>query len=314
MIALAVHYSQPPDWRWYILGYFFVAGLAGGAYALGTIQRLWGGPGAESAARLCFLLALPLTLLCPLLLTVDLGHPLRFWHMLIDTGVAGPGLNFAYWSPMSVGAWALLAFGLFAALTFLEVLALDGRYSYPGSQVVVAVLGRPAGRVVNVVGTVLGLFVASYTGVLLSVSNQPVWSDTYALGGLFLASGMSGAAALVTLFARWRPGAANHEALAEADRYFALLEVAFIAVLFATLAFAGALARTLAPPWSLLWAVAILSLLLPLAGGLAGPLATSGDGAATTARVGISRAAIGAVIVLLGVLALRAAVLWSAQG
>src|SRR5207302_961508 len=81
--------------------------------------------------------------------------------------------------------------------------------------------GGLPGRVVNVVGSVFGLFVAGYTGVLLSVSNQPVWSDTYALGGLFLASGMSGAAALVGLLARRSVGAAtSDETLAEADRYF----------------------------------------------------------------------------------------------
>ena len=35
--------------------------------------------------------------------------------------------------------------------------------------------------------------------MLLAVSNQPVWSDTWALGGLFLASGLSGSAALLLL-------------------------------------------------------------------------------------------------------------------
>src|SRR5205807_2185828 len=80
--------------------------------------------------------------------------------------------------------------------------------------------------------------------------NQPVWSDTYALGGLFLASGLSGAAALVVLFLRWRPSAAaTGEALAEADRLFALLELALIAVLLVTLGFAGQLARAVGPPW-----------------------------------------------------------------
>jgi formate-dependent nitrite reductase membrane component NrfD len=314
VIVLAAHFSQPPDWRWYILCYFFLAGLAGGAYALGTMLRLWGGPGGESTARLCFLLALPLTLLCPLFLTVDLGHPLRFWHMLIATGAAGPGLDFSYWSPMSLGAWGLLAFGVAAALSFLEVVALDGRYGYPGSRVVAAALGGPAGRVVNVVGTVLGLFVAAYTGVLLSVSNQPVWSDTPVLGGLFLASGMSGAAALVALATRWRPSAAGPEALADADRYFALLELAFVAALFVTLAAAGALAQALAPPWLVLWAVALLSLLVPLTGRLGARLSVGPGGTAALGRLAVSRTTAGAAVVLLGTVALRAAVLWSGQG
>ena len=311
MILLAAHYSQPPEWRWYNLGYFVLAGLAGGAYAIGTMLRLWGRPEDESAARLAFLLALPLLAVCPLLLTIDLGHPLRFWHMLIDTGAVGGGVIFKYWSPMSLGVWALLVFGVFAALTFLEVVALDG-LRYPLSRPVAAALGGPAGRLVNVVGTVLGLFVAGYTGVLLSVSNQPVWSDTYALGGLFLASGMSGAAALISLGVRWRPSAAaTLEALVEADRLFALLELALIAVVLVTLGFAGQLARAVAFPWSVLWIVAVASL-LPAVAGRSDHVSAGPGGTATMTRAAVTPA-VTAAAVLVGVVALRAAVLWSAQ-
>jgi len=313
-MLLAVHFTQPPEWRWYILGYFFLAGLSGGAYVLGTMLRLWGRPSDEQAARLCFLLAFPLVVLCPILLTIDLGHPLRFWHMMYDTGAGGPALNFRSWSPMSLGVWGLMVFGLFATISFLEVVALDRRYSYPLSTLVARVLAGPLGRLVNVVGTVFALFIAAYTGVLLSVSNQPVWSDSYALGGLFLASGLSGAAALVTLWARWRPAAeASHEALAEADGYFVLLELAFIAVLFITLGFAGQLLKAVGAPWFVLWIVALLSLLPPLAGRFGGGLTVSPSGTAALTRMGIS-ANVSAAIVLVGVLALRAAVIWSAQG
>jgi len=312
MVSLAVHFSQPPEWRWYILGYFFLAGLAGGAYLLGTMLRLWGRPDDESAARLCFLIALPLLVACPILLTIDLGQPLRFWHMMWDTGAGGPGFNFNGLSPMSVGVWGLLVFGIFALISFLEALARDGR-RFPLGGVLGAVLDGVAGRVVNLVGSLFALFVAAYTGVLLSVSNQPVWSDTYLLGGLFLASGMSGATALVVLATRWRPSAAeSHDALAEADGYFALLELAFIAATWVSLAFAGQLAMALGAPWFLLWIVAILGLVPPLAGRFGSGLTVSGSGTAAMARVGISATA-GSIIVLVGVLALRAAVIWSAQ-
>ena len=312
-MLLAVHFSQPPEWRWYILCYFFLAGLMGGTYAIGTMLRLWGRPADEAAARLCFLLAFPLALLCPILLSIDLGQPLRFWHMMYDTGAGGPALNFKAWSPMSLGVWGLLGAGFFALLSFLEVVAADGRYRYPVSALVRYVLGGPVGRAVNVVGTVFTLFIAGYTGVLLSVSNQPVWSDTYALGGLFLASGLSGAAALVILCTRWRPAAeASHGALAESESYFALLELAFIAVLFVTLGFAGQLTRTLSTPWFVLWIVAILGLLPALAGRFGSGLTVSATGEASLGRVGVT-ANTAAIIALVGVLALRAAVLWSAQ-
>jgi len=47
-MLLAVHYAQPPEWRWYILAYFLLAGLAG---LLATEWiRLGRGPAAGLAA------------------------------------------------------------------------------------------------------------------------------------------------------------------------------------------------------------------------------------------------------------------------
>ncbi len=40
--AMPQHFVTPPQWEWYIVWYFFLGGLAGGAYLLGTILRLMG--------------------------------------------------------------------------------------------------------------------------------------------------------------------------------------------------------------------------------------------------------------------------------
>src|SRR5256885_10155419 len=44
------------------------------------------------------------------------------------------------------------------------------------------------GVLVAVLGGLLGFFVAGYTGVLLSVTNRPIWGDTTLLGLVFLIS------------------------------------------------------------------------------------------------------------------------------
>src|SRR6266540_2588367 len=195
VLAEAQHFVRPPEWTWYIVPYFFLAGLAGGCYAIATLLRLWGERQDEDAARLGYYVAFPVFLLCPILLTLDLGQPQRFWHMLVNTTPGGEGLNFKWWSPMSLGSWALVVFGLFATVTFVEVLVRDGALRRPLAVRAVRPLDGTLGKLWNLVGAVLGTFVAGYTGVLLAVSNQPVWSDTWALGGLFLASGLSGSAA-----------------------------------------------------------------------------------------------------------------------
>jgi len=120
-LASAEHFVRAPQWTWYILFYFFFAGLAGGAYVLSTLLRLAGGHRDEPAARLGFYISLPATLICPILLTADLGASWsRFWHMLVDVTPGDTGLNFKYGSPMSVGVWALLVFGFFVAVSALD--------------------------------------------------------------------------------------------------------------------------------------------------------------------------------------------------
>ena len=118
------------------------------------------------------------------------------------------------------------------------------------------VLRGNGGRVFNVVGSLFALFVASYTGVLLSVSNQPVWSDSAALGGLFLVSGLSGAAAVLLLAARYRRGTAGTvERISQADSYFVVLEVGLIGALMATVGVAGSFAKLVGGRWAALWII-----------------------------------------------------------
>ena len=288
-MLLAEHFVKPPNWTWLILGYFFLAGLSSGCYALGVMLRLWGRPSHGSAARIAFLAAFPLVIVCPILLTVDLGQPTRFWHMLIDS--AGGGLNFKYWSPMSLGVWGLGVFSGFAFLSFLgEIWAPVGR-----------LLHSLLGGLLLVVGLVFALFVGAYTGVLLSVSNQPVWSDGWPLGGLFLASGLSGATALLLLLiaARHRSQvAASVGALGEADRYFVVIEAVLIVIFLVTVAAAGTIGRLFNVVGIGLWVLVLVGLTVPL-------LAHS--------RSRVLWPVLTSLLVLIGVLALRAAVIFGGQ-
>jgi formate-dependent nitrite reductase membrane component NrfD len=160
-----------------------------------------------------------------------------------------------------------------------------------------------------------GLFLASYTGVLLSVSNQPVWSDTWTLGGLFLASGLSGAAALVALLTRYRPEAVySLVRLRLADGYFSLLELILLIAFFVTLVNAGTGARTIAT--APLWVLALVGLAASLVGlrSEGRRMRPSGGGGASTAVASVgANALLVSVLVLIGVLALRAAVIFSGQ-
>jgi formate-dependent nitrite reductase membrane component NrfD len=252
-------FTTPPEWQWLVIGYFFVGGLAGGSYFLAVLIDVFGGQADRRLARLGYYVAFPAVLLSGLLLILDLGRPLRFWHMLLQSETLRP--MFKPWSPMSIGSWALLAFGLVTFLSFLAALAEAGRLRWP--PLLALRPPRLPGAVLALVGGLCGLFVAGYTGVLLSVTNRPVWADTPLLGALFLVSAASISAAFLVLVAQalgWvGPGVA---ALERFDDWLLGLE---LVVLVAFLASLGGVFRVWLSGWGvLLLATVLVGVLAPL--------------------------------------------------
>jgi formate-dependent nitrite reductase membrane component NrfD len=218
--------------------------------------------------------------------------------MLIESNTFRP--MFKLWSPMSVGAWALLIFGLFAFISFLAALVEDNRLEWPAGRNF-----RPPGilsKVIAVVGGLFGFYVAGYTGVLLAVTNRPIWSDTPLLGMLFIVSAGSISAALMILLAHKSrltlPGLLD---LHRTDVWLIVLE--FI-VLIALMISLGPVLRAWLSAWGLLLfiGVVILGMLLPLA--LSWRTQWLGDWNMKTT----------AALILLGGFLLRVVVVFSAQG
>jgi protein NrfD len=202
-------FTASPHWTWWIILYFFIGGIAGTAFLLASLLD-WGSrqrvasresrvASSSPLVRLGYYTAFIGVLISGFLLTIDLTRPLRFWHMLIQNHTGKP--MFKGWEPMSVGAWGLLLFGLFAFLAALAALAEDRpNIRLLQSTPVRFLRRRGPSLVIAVLGSIFGLFIAGYTGVLLAVTNRPVWADSHLLGLLFLVSGAStGAATLVLL-------------------------------------------------------------------------------------------------------------------
>jgi protein NrfD len=251
--------TASPEWGWLVILYFFFGGIAGGSYALAALIHLFGALEDRPLARLGFYIAFPAVLLCGPLLIVDLTRPERFWHMVIQSERGLP--MFKWWSPMSVGSWALMLFGAFAFLSFLASLAEDGRLASGLRALHRGLLGR----VLVTIGAIFAFFLASYTGVLLSVTNRPIWADTNLLGLLFLLSGASSAAALLILLAGRRRATLPESlrSLYRFDDWVMLLELLVLVVLVVSL---GAVATAWLNAWGLLLFVGVVlaGILLPL--------------------------------------------------
>lgn len=282
-----------PHWGWWIVLYFYLGGIAAGAYFMATLIELMGSDDDRELPRVGYWIAFPLVCLCGLFLTADLDRPERFWHMLFKSEVvkaafaegwpasrAGWGhmshaLMFKYWSPMSVGAWALMLFGLCSFLSFLGSL-------WPGGRLERLFRWSWLGRALQAGGSLVGFFIAAYTGALVTATNQPVWSDSVWVAPLFLASAASTGVALMILIGERRGvSAAALQRLERADLWALGLELALFVIFLASL---GGVLLPVLESWHgrlLVVGVLVIGLLVPLAVHL---------------RLGVSLSARGAVV------------------
>jgi protein NrfD len=245
-------FTEPPHWRWLIVLYFFIGGLAGGCYFLAALIDLAGRRTDRPLARLGYRIAFPAVVVCGILLIADLGRPERFWHMLLQSQTWRPMLK--SYSPMSIGAWGLLVFGGFAFLSFLGTLGDDDRRPRYA-------LFRPPrllGYLISVLGGLAAFFLVSYTGVLLAVTNRPIWSDTTLLGAVFLVSSASTSIALLILLGSRRVFAVGSlRALARFDAIVLVLELIALAALVISL---GSVARVWLDAWGALLVLGVVGL------------------------------------------------------
>ncbi|MFQ5691019.1 MAG: NrfD/PsrC family molybdoenzyme membrane anchor subunit [Gemmatimonadota bacterium] len=158
---------KPPVWTWEVPAYFFVGGLAGMAaviamgVTLASPDPVLEGVGSRAAlVRSALGVAVAGAVLSPLLLVLDLGRPRRFLNML---------RVFKPRSPMSVGAWALVAF------TGSAVAALAGVLARPEASGVSIVAAEAVVLAAVVAAGALGALLATYTGVLLAATAVPAW-------------------------------------------------------------------------------------------------------------------------------------------
>jgi len=182
-------------WEWPIAIDLWVAGIAGGAYfAAFLMNRITRGR-HELLPKIAMFLGVPLVLLGSLLLVVDLGEQLRAWHLFT---------RFRIESAMSMGSWILLIYALIGVV----MIALWWAKSFEPGEVRLTVLSglasaiRPAAPALGVlswIALVLAVLLMSYTGVLLSASNQPLWASTLLLPVLFVVSAIFTGTALLLL-------------------------------------------------------------------------------------------------------------------
>ena len=310
-------------WKWELVIYLWIAGVAGGAYFVAFLIDRFTGRKHEQLPKIAVFMGVPLVLLGSLLLVLDLGEQLRAWHLFT---------RFRLGSPMSMGSWILLLYALIGVV----MIALWWSKSFEPEEVRLTVLSgvasviRPAAAVLGILSwieLVLAVLLIAYTGVLLSATNQPMWSGILLLPALFVASAISTGMALLVLALRTGlgklldllfggkgepvPNETVHT-MGIASIALGIIEIVVLVGYIAWLAFfsgaagAAAVAVLLTGPMSLIFwgGVVLVGLVIPLAlefASMRGREAVIGSVLASTS------------LILLGGLFLRAAVLLGGQ-
>lgn len=300
-------YVLPPEWEWPITIALFLAGLAAGTYSVMGLLHFAGDERDHPVLRRLGFIPMPIMIVVPLLLIYDLGQQGRFLNLVIRNPAAaerGPSpLMFNPNSPMNWGTWAMLVFAAFTALAFADSLHHSGRLRLAWLEPL------SHNTILLAIGEVFALIVSGYSGVLVNVTNQGIWSDTFLMGALFICfSELSGMAIAAIVCDRM---GATHTALAirRALFGFAAVSAVFLVVFLAGLATQqdGSLAALVASLHELVapvfWIGAVgLALLVPLLALAPRPLVRVPNG--SLAMIGL--------LVLVGVLAFRYAMFFSA--
>jgi formate-dependent nitrite reductase membrane component NrfD len=183
-------------WAWPVALYLFLGGLAAGLLVFASWAYLSGARREHlRAARAASLLAPSILLVGLVVLWLDLGSKWTpFWLYL----------TFRPKSPMSWGAWILLATLLTSALAAVPALHSSSMPLTGGARAGVVRLARWVGprlRALAWMNGALGVALGLYTGLLLGTMVARPALNSPVLAPLFLTSGLGTAAALLIVLA-----------------------------------------------------------------------------------------------------------------
>jgi protein NrfD len=295
-------FTKSPDWGWFIVVYFFLGGIAGGAAFLSGMLDLLGNRLDRRMTRIGYLIALVAIVIGGPLLIIDLTRPERFWHMVWKSDTGGP--MFKYYSAISLGVWIILAFVIFVVLALIASFVGSRKSEVGGTEHLTTDDLRPTtvwDKIIALGCILTGSALAGYTGLVLSGSNRPLWGDSAWITLLFLLSGISAGGAAMILFG-WRQGhPGTVRWIEQMESYSSVLELVVLAIIAATI---WSVVRVV---WNGAWGAILLFGVGVL--GIVTPLVLY----ARPRALGTATIPIAALLVLIGGFLLRAVVILSSE-
>ncbi|MBU6361939.1 MAG: NrfD/PsrC family molybdoenzyme membrane anchor subunit [Chloroflexota bacterium] len=296
-----------PYWEGWIVTYFFIGGLAGGAYFIACLLDLMHYGSGRAITRVGWAIAFPAALVCAVCLILDLGMPERFINMVINVKAMLPTPKIH--SPISVGSYIILVFSGLSFVHFLRLMVDKDMFKGGIAKLVQTLTTGTWGRIISALGALFGLLLAGYTATLLATTHFAAWKDSPLIGTLFVASGVSTGLAAIGLILAMRNEKMSNDvwsSLKRADNFAIIVEIVALVLMLITLG--GSAAPYLKPFTAtlLIGGTLLCGLLIPLI--LQWKPAFAGAHASASITIGA------ALLILLGGLILRLVIVLAPQG
>lgn len=154
--------------------YFYMTGLSAGSFLISTMSYGMGIKKFKPLGKVGVVLATLLLVLAPMTLIIDLGQPLRFWHLF-------PYLNLK--SAITWGSFLLVAYPLNCIIYGINMFRGNDKLT----------------RIFGLIGIPLAISVHGYTGFILALIKARALWNTALMPIYFLVSAMVSGIALMIL-------------------------------------------------------------------------------------------------------------------
>lgn len=192
---------KSPDFPFQIILYLFFGGIAAGAYLVSALIQAFGGKLGTNGLHRAYYVTFLLMPVCGLLLIMKLERMERFTHVLWQNRDGNLMLNTN--SPMSVGAWVLSVFAIFAVLGVLYAFKKDNVLQFSWAQklysLATALHEGAAAKVYLTIGSFFAAWFSMYLGILLTTTQLPAWNATPLIPTLWVITAVATGVAVVLL-------------------------------------------------------------------------------------------------------------------
>ncbi len=227
-------------WGFPVALYLFVGGMGAAAFYVGVIADIFSKGKLRDVARFgsyCILIPIVVGLL---MLVIDLGHPFRFWHLMLQF-YPTTRIVFEPGAVMSWGVWVLVVFTCLCGVLYPLFWLAEEKFAEK-LPILPMLKGKEGFRkLLGIAGLPFAIGVAAYTGVLLAATSVPIWASTPLLPMLFIVSATStGMAAILVMMVLAKHD--NHEVMAKIERgdnTIIFIEMAVVIILLLAIAFAA---------------------------------------------------------------------------